>query len=971
MKRFVAGAAVALALAMTAGTASGLAATAGPPLPPQPGLTAVAGKPACAMQRPMQSWTPVHVEYDSAFELRVDPGSPCVQYLARTPQAVLRSSDGGSTWQTAFQDSRQAVCAPLVAVCVGGQFAASGLSAPRRGELWLSEAGNGDALVATTDSGHSWSLRNGGLLDGQAVRGVAFAPGSPAVVYALASLGEGLQLLVSQDAGASWLPTTPLPALATASAASVFLQVDPADDAHLALVAGGQLWQSTDRGQTWSLPVDIPNFGSGYQVVQFQLLASRLHPWRLFVVEAPGDSGEGTHQLAYSDNDGQAWAFAPVKAARAGLALAADPARPDTMLYLASTATGVVEAWYSRDGFDTAAPVPGLAGFNAPASPFARPQLLQADGQGAFYLTAAATCGQAAQPGLPACPRGHSMEQALFRLTPIVVSAPVAGGGGAAGSNCGSEQACDLRPVQPMTELKTCVLPHADGYSGSLAFDGVDLLYTRGDEDRDTPDRRWAYPIHRVNARTCADDGTILIRLRRADLESHEPCVTYDPAKFAIDNVTYDPNRDVLWFNLRERIYDYQLYNTGGADSCLFEVTRWAGRRHASSAPAVLPPWFGGCGSGWLAYDEFDDSFWSCSRDNDSGIGALHFSARDGVSLPTCGGTPPWMGSSGNTQVATWSAGGPHRLYVEQEDDTTITLWDTVSCLELARYQHRQFAEAPDENEQMACDPVTFGSANAPVIWISDEHLDVFSSNPQPHGPLGTATAYQLPGGYCPLPTRTRYSGPAAIAAGGAARLCASLAARADGGPLAGQVLQFAVDGTAAGSASTDAGGRACVDYTAGLVPGSRHRVTALFGGDRGYLASLATGPLAVSAPALPGLAVGPRPLTPPPAAPPPAPQPLPQPLGQPGMQLQPAPGGQPAAQAQGQAQAAAEPETQTQPQVAVAAETLEQGSYALSAAAVVGGLAAAMSLMGIGLRWALSEGRAQLAGARTRRFRD
>jgi hypothetical protein len=273
-------------------------------------------------------------------------------------------------------------------------------------------------------------------------------------------------------------------------------------------------------------------------------------------------------------------------------------------------------------------------------------------------------------------------------------------------------------------------------------------------------------------------------------------------------------------------------------------------------------------------------------------------------------GTSPVVGESDpSTFVASGDGGG----YVQSEDDATIYRLDR-NCIVLGTYSHRVFSESSAENDAMACDTQSFFPQ--PAIWIRD-------SVPQ------TVTAYTVPFGYCPMPSRLTVVLPRDVVAGTVTSLCADLVNASNDDVAVNRGVEMSVAGVVVGHGQTDARGRACLPYVAvGGFQGRRDVVvTARFAGDSALYPSSAKATLGV----LDSLAVPPAPRQPaalvppppPPAAVPANPAPNPGPAGAPGPAPAPnaanAPAGQMQANSQPVAQGVVAPQRQQQAQLALA----------------------------------------------------
>jgi hypothetical protein len=316
-----------------------------------------------------------------------------------------------------------------------------------------------------------------------------------------------------------------------------------------------------------------------------------------------------------------------------------------------------------------------------------------------------------------------------------------------------------------------------------------------------------------------------------------------------------------------------------------------------------------GTSPGGLAAPSYDSSADGLSYLDLNG-GTLYRRPRtgEGPGTPACSVGPETLPS---TFVASGDGGG----YVQSEDDSTL-FRVSRTCATLGRYTHRTFSESGAENDAMACDTQSYFPQ--PAIWLRDSLLQ-------------SVSAYGVPFGYCPMPSRLSVVLPRDVLAGSVAALCAGLGNATNGVAAADRGVEIAVGGVVAGHGQTDATGRVCVPYApAGGFAGRRDLpVTARFAGDSALYPSSAAGRLGVlDAPPVPPV---PRPATglvPPPPLPP-APAVPPNPVPNPGQAAAPAqapapnaanaPAGQAQANAQPVAQGVVAPQRQQQPQLALA----------------------------------------------------
>jgi hypothetical protein len=263
---------------------------------------------------------------------------------------------------------------------------------------------------------------------------------------------------------------------------------------------------------------------------------------------------------------------------------------------------------------------------------------------------------------------------------------------------------------------------------------------------------------------------------------------------------------------------------------------------------------------------------------------------------------------------STFVVGAANVLYIQAEDDATVFRMDSSNCNVLDSFAHRGYSEAVDENDQLACDSITYGDGSyyqqhegdRSVLWIRDTAPN-------------TVSAYWVPDGYCPFPTHVSMQDQT-VAAGAPIVVCGVLR-KANPSPhteLADETLALSVDHAQIGSSITGSDGRGCAVTTAPTKVG-KYEMKAGFGGTKSYLASQGLGMLTVmAAPApleAPSITVGG--IVQPPSAPG-------QPLGQAPEPVT-AAQAQAAEQAQSQAQAEAQAQAQAQSQTQAQAHTMAQ----------------------------------------------
>jgi hypothetical protein len=454
---------------------------------------------------------------------------------------------------------------------------------------------------------------------------------------------------------------------------------------------------------------------------------------------------------------------------------------------------------------------------------------------------------------------------------------PPAGGPPGAGGVGGGGGGPLYGQTTPMRPLKSWALKGVSSDSGSIAFDGA-LLYF-GDIQVPDPDEccggtRFSTKVHRINGRT----GHLL------------PPIDVGAEALALD---VDRDRHSLFVEQVDAMYSAPL--AGGKATKMFGING-----------SEYPP------DNAMSWDPSLQAFWTFDH---MGTG-IYLVSRQGKLLSKCdygtnGGTSGAVavGLDGSAAIA---AAGDGTAYIEMEDDSTV-FRITRRCGVAAMFQHPGYSEVSAENDAITCDTNSFPQS---AIWLRD-------------GQRKVATAYEVPGGYCPLPTRVSVTGPARLPLAATGLVCASLRLPWNL-PVTGVDVTLYADSMPLGVGRTDAAGKVCatyvpaVDHRPLVDPVGRKEIRAVFLGNKSYRPSTATGRLTVLAGPLPlaklphvGAAAAP-------AEPaPPLPQ---QPLPQPAPHVQAATR---QVQSQAQAQAQAQPVTQANPNAVIVAQQQEQPQLA------------------------------------------
>jgi hypothetical protein len=395
----------------------------------------------------------------------------------------------------------------------------------------------------------------------------------------------------------------------------------------------------------------------------------------------------------------------------------------------------------------------------------------------------------------------------------------------------------------------------------------------------------------------------------------------------------------------------------GGSNSCVVEADN-----PSPSTPRA-------CGdASFFSFDLFRQGIWSYGTlPGGGGINDPHpgFLSLDGSFANNCFSTFYHQDQYGNyydsaALVAAAVVGGNGYLYVALEDDTTVWKIDERDCSTVGGFSHQSLGENTNEEEQMACDPLTLG---APVLWVRNGVVN---------GQQNQVSAYPASDAYCPFPTRLTYNGPTLVKPGAPAQLCFTLSGALAGQwqSLNGQPITVQIGGATAGRAVTDSSGRACLATSAPVAPGAV-AVQGTFAGTQAFLPSSVDGTLLVlptgSGQQVSGAGLPPTTLGG-----------LPAPQLATGQQPNSAPGTEPVASVstQVQAQAQAQSASQVQPGVMVQRQkrtqiAIQQQGTATNAAyearalrharpAPGAAVAAGLMMLGLGLagrrpRWALA----------------
>ncbi|GAC1584588.1 MAG: hypothetical protein NVS3B24_23740 [Candidatus Dormibacteria bacterium] len=831
---------------------------------------------------------------DTGTSFGIDPANPCHVFRSVTPSAaVLRSDASGRAFSHTFDDRSQ------VGNIHGGRFRFSPVltAATGNGPAYFYDESGNNGVVYTPDNGQTWQQKINGLYSAGTgptggIDAFAVAPGNAAVAYLAGNVGGQSIVYRTVNSGDNWQMTASQIGVPVTS-----LSVDPENPAHVVAAAGGpttglgragggQYYDSGSGGDNWSGLAGPPGESSPIDVT----VGGGQRVYARTGAQGTGDINTISGQKFWRLSPGRPWEAINVPAST-GLTgeIAYNPTNPNEMIIATPAGAGIAMAG-SLDGFSSTR-------FSkvVKTGQDVRAARLRADRHGQFFALA----------------KGGGEDQLLaLRVTALAADPPPPG----------------PPPVNLQTALKVCNLQDlsqpgplpgqrttVNYKSGSIAFDGRFLDYTHDDLDP-------VGVVYRIDPTNCQPQAPI----RPTALEfGGQPrplfALTFDP-QYTFNNGHVGA---ILARGGTGASHDPRVGDPN-------DVPIYAIDPNPSPAPMEIAA-TQDCGTAngpttcdepnLFNYDHYLDALWIfVPGDYDAPVrGLARLPSQKGqrvVPMQTC--MTRWRLPDPGQDMAMWEPGADGILYVGVEDDVTVVRVNSKTCQYLDAFTHEHYSEGPkvgpsNETDQMACDAVTFGQGapNVPTgtgtsaLWIRDNALNL-------------VRAYPIARGFCPFPTSLKLLNPPATARpGDTVTVCAVLEATTAGVPrrLSGQTVQFALGGTAIGTAVTDAEGRACITTAIPNVSGPLN-LSASFAGTEAFLPAAAVKPLRVDpfppppvtqagAQAVPPAHVAPpNPAlvpAPPPAIPVVAPQPQAQAQAQAQTQVQTQAQGQAQAQAQGQ----------------------------------------------------------------------
>ncbi len=207
-----------------------------------------------------QTWT--HLGLDAAERIkriRVDPRNSDVALVCamgrewgpNPERGVFKTTDGGQTWVHVLAIDEDTGCSDLDMDLSNPRFLYAGMWTFRRKPWRFDDGGKATALYRSMDGGDTWAKIHKGLPDGPMTRiGVAVAQSQPNTVYLVSEFKAGGTLFRSDDRGNSWTQVNDDPNINFRPFYYSDIRVDPNNPDHVYSLSG-RLYKSTDGGKNF------------------------------------------------------------------------------------------------------------------------------------------------------------------------------------------------------------------------------------------------------------------------------------------------------------------------------------------------------------------------------------------------------------------------------------------------------------------------------------------------------------------------------------------------------------------------------------------------------------------------------------------------------------------------------------------------------------------------------------------------
>ena len=251
------------------------------------------------------SWRRLEIQPGGAvvWSILFQPNMPSVMYAGLAPTRILRSPDGGDTWDTLPLTTGPDV----VTMSFDTRVIAMAADLNHPDDLYAALEVGG--VIRSRDRGETWEPINAGLAEGGEDRldlhGVQVGPGDPGTVYI--STREGM--FHSSDRGDSWTPIDITKYSPITYTRDLLLSPQDPDTLYVSLGRSargseGALLRSRDRGRTW----ERVDRGLRPTSTMMAVAIDRRNPSQIYCAARGG-------QVFGSPDDGATWTEYPLSEA--------------------------------------------------------------------------------------------------------------------------------------------------------------------------------------------------------------------------------------------------------------------------------------------------------------------------------------------------------------------------------------------------------------------------------------------------------------------------------------------------------------------------------------------------------------------------------------------------------------------------------------------------------------------------------